>query len=91
MTNTFRTIKYSYIDSRKEDIIIVFPNATATLNDFQNFVKLLSKKANVLFIESGYYGITKINSLKYASDYNISVFQENLYKLLQKFSYKNVC
>lgn len=90
MLLTFKTIKYSYTDSGRADLAVVFPQAMQNSSDSISLISLLNQVANVIFIESGYYGITKIDSSKQASHYSITTFRVNLYELLGKYKYKKL-
>lgn len=87
---TLKTIKYSYTDSGKADLAVVLPQAMQTSYDSKSLISLLSKIANVIFIESGYYGITKIDSLKSALQYSSTGFRKNLHTLVSKYSYESL-
>lgn len=87
---TFKTIKYYYTDSGKADLSIVFPQAMQTSNDSKSLMNLLSRVTNNIFIESGFYGITRIDSSKQVHLYSMTTFRDNLHELLGKYKYKRL-
>ncbi len=90
MTGVFKSITYKYTDSDKDDLVVVFPQAMQTSDDSKPVVSLLSELANVTFIESGYYGITKLDSFNHSDSYSISNFKTNLRELLNKIPHKKL-
>lgn len=76
MSHIFKTINYSYFDNKKQNLIVIFPQAMQTLNESDRLIKLVSKIGNILFIESGYFGITKIDQLNKSSQYSMSEFKK---------------
>lgn len=87
---TFKTIKYYCTDSGKADLTVVFPQAMQTSNDSKSLTNLLNRVTNVIFIESGYYGITRIDSSKQVHLYSMPAFRDNLHELLEKYKYKRL-
>lgn len=90
MSQIFKTINYSFFDNKKTNLIVVFPQAMQTLNESNDLVKLVSKIGNILFIESGYFGITKIDQLDKASLYSMSEFKKNIFDLIRKYPHKKL-
>lgn len=90
MSQIFKTIGYSYFDNKKTNLIVIFPQAMQTLNESKGLIKLLSKIGNILFIESGYYGITKIDQLNESSQYSMSEFKKNIFNLVKKYPHNKL-
>lgn len=90
MGQIFKTINYSYFDNKKTNLVVIFPQAMQTLNESEDLIKLVSKISNILFIESGYFGITKIDQLDKSSQYSISVFKKNIFDLIKKYPHKKL-
>lgn len=88
--STFKTIKYYYTNSNRANLAIIFPQAMQTSSDLRSLINMLTRVANVIFIESGYYGITRINSSKQIHLYSSVSFRENLHELLKKYKYKKL-
>lgn len=87
MSLSFKTIRYSHINSKKPDLAVIFPQAVQSMEESKSLVSTLKQTTNILFIESGYFGITKINSLEEASQYSKDIFRRNLFEFLGKFKY----
>ena len=90
MNGTFGTIHYRYFSNGKSTLAVILPGANLLPASHDKFIRLLSKKSNVLLINEGYFGLQKLDGINFVIWQNRTNFCENLHKLLGKFPYKKL-
>jgi pimeloyl-ACP methyl ester carboxylesterase len=81
-------ISYKLINNHTGRIIVILPKAAATFLDHQELINLLGNKTDILFIETGYFGISKTE--KDDPDLSSKNFCESLHKMLSQWNYQEI-
>ncbi len=68
-----------------KSLFIFLPGAAVPYSAHEKIIGKINKIADVLFIESGYYGISPIDP-RHPQDLSLESFRENLHQLLEKYS-----
>lgn len=84
----YKNISYKLINNGSKQIIIILPKAAANFEDHQDLINLLTNKSDILFIETGYFGISKTEK----DDPNLSTegFNKSLHELLSQWNYQEI-
>ncbi len=90
MTQTHKNINYKYTNNNKEDLVVILPQAMQQYKDTAETIKLISQKFNCLFIESGYFGLSKIENKETASEHSMQEFSTKLHELIIKIPHKKL-
>lgn len=90
MSQTYKTIKYSFFNNHSDTQIVVFPQAMQTVEQSHLLISMLNKFGNILFIESGYFGVTKLTGLSNAQLYNSQFFRKNMQDLLKYYKFNKL-
>jgi pimeloyl-ACP methyl ester carboxylesterase len=86
-SGTYKTISYKYFKNG-DTLIVILPRAGAFFQTHKKLFTSLGKQGSVLFIETGYFGITKPNgNLK---EIEIDSFRKFLRELVNRLGYKRI-
>ena len=86
-SGTYKTISYTLIHGKKQ-LIIIFPRAGAVFASHRTLVYGLHTFGSVLFIQSGYFGISKAGKQK--EHMTMDAFRTNLHDLVKTLGYKKI-
>ena len=86
-SETFKTISYKLIRNGSL-LIVIFPRAGAKFTSHSELINELSKFGSVLFLEGGYYGISKADHN--SEDLSIDKFYLSLHKLINKLGFAKI-
>lgn len=70
-------------------LFILLPGAAVPFSAHKKIIANLNKYADVLFIESGYYGLGT-SSCQNLNDFSLSAFRKNLHQLLSQYTYSHL-
>lgn len=85
-------MKYRFVDTGKQKTVLILPSAGYTAGSYDGFVQLMSKKANVVLIESGYYGISRLPTPtdQYAKEFRAEQVATHLATILKTHAINKV-
>ncbi|KKQ33835.1 MAG: hypothetical protein US50_C0070G0003 [Candidatus Nomurabacteria bacterium GW2011_GWB1_37_5] len=89
MKQNYKTILYELSQKRNsQKLIIILPRAAAKFEKHKELIVLLNQLGTVLFLESGYFGISKAG--QNLEDLDMDHFRDSLHELVNKLGYKKV-
>lgn len=87
VSEKFKTINYKFLKNGPE-LVVILPRAGANFKSHERLIAEIGKSRSVLFVESGYFGISKFES-NFDSIKMIS-FGQNLHDLINFLGYKYI-
>ncbi len=83
----YKTIEYRYFDNGHRDLVLLLPWLGYSPLEPFILIEALAPVANVLFIQSGYLGITKVEANQAISDFRLAAFASQLNDLIGQFTF----
>ena len=86
-SGTYKTISYKLLNGGNT-VVVILPRAGARLLTHEQLIHSLNKSRSVLFLESGYFGMSRAE--QDLENFKMDAFRENLHSLIIKLGYKKV-
>lgn len=86
-SETYNTISYKFLNGGRS-LVVIFPRAGARFLAHEKLLVSLNKFKSVLFLESGYFGISRIK--QNLENIGMDSFRDNLHSLINKLGYKKL-